>query len=670
MPYLYHHYAGHDNARDSFMLNLAETRAYAKVMFHDWLPQIHQDEHQMGSTGARLFLPPYIDPPYPTIHPLLINSMALIGSSMAYDLTKQGFSGVVQSSNYPAWLFGNLSDTCWLHGIPSLLSEMASVNVATPIYIEPNELPASYSEKRMNFPKPWPGGWWRLRDIVDYELTLALSLIKTCYLHKEDFLFNFYAMYKDAVEKRREREPYAFVVPKRQHDYGTSLKMVETLMRAGVEVHQANKGFVGDRKTYAEGSFVVKMAQPYGPYAQALLERQHYPDIRQYPGGPPVPPYDSAGMTLPLQMGVQCEPVDAPFEADLTLLKEQPMPKDGAVPDTSFVVLDSRENSSFAAAIALTKDGAKVFRSRREIKKDGLDVAAGSFFVESSSSVRQSLQSLMEKRYLELQGVNNIQGVQMDAVGYPRIGLYQSWMANIPEGWVRYFLDDFEIPFTTLHNDVFKPKNGQPVRLKADYDVIVFPDEDPTAIKTGMPSRTSRYFRSYSPPPPEYRGGIGNEGVQALKTFVEEGGVLVTLNNACGLAFGELGVPARNAIERVDRSKFFCPASLLKLEVDNLSPVGYGMPAEAPAVFSRSLAIDTWIPGRDWERRVVARYPDKDLLMSGWLLGEDVIARKAAVVDVGYEKGRIILIGIRSQNRAQSHGTYKFLLNAFLYPQR
>jgi hypothetical protein len=276
----------------------------------------------------------------------------------------------------------------------------------------------------------------------------------------------------------------------------------------------------------------------------------------------------------------------------------------------------------------------------------------------------------MGKRYLEVYGLRDAGAIQKDAVSHPRIGLYQSWLANMPEGWVRYFLDDFEIPFTTLHNDQFKTEGGQPARLKADYDVIVFSDEDPTAIKTGMPSRTSRYFRYYSPPPPEYRGSLGNEGIQALKTFVDEGGILVTLNNACGLAFNELGVPARNAIERVDRSTFFCPASLLRLEVDNRAPIGYGMPAESPAVFSRSLAMDTWVPSGDWERHVVARFPDKDLLMSGWLLGEDVIARKPAVVDVKKKDGRIILIGIRSQNRAQSHGTYKFLLNAFLYPKR
>ena len=166
-----------------------------------------------------------------------------------------------------------------------------------------------------------------------------------------------------------------------------------------------------------------------------------------------------------------------------------------------------------------------------------------------------------------------------------------------------------------------------------------------------------------------YEGGIGKEGIEALKKFVEKGGVLVTLNNACNLIFEEFKPPARNALKGIDRKNFFCPTSLLKIQIDNKSPLGYGMPKEAAAMFSRSLAISTRIPSGEWDRKVVASFPEKDILMSGWLLGEDVIARKAAVVDVKYKKGRIILIGLRCQFRAQSHGTYKFLLNALLYPE-
>jgi hypothetical protein len=299
----------------------------SKVLYQDWIPQVHIDEHQMGSTGARLFVPPFMDPPVPTIHPLLWRGVALCGTNMAYDLQKNGFKGIVHARSFTAWWIGACDDTSWLHNCIGLLSEMASVRVATPIYIDPTEIPDSYMEKRLQFPDPWMGGWWRLRDIVDYELTLSKSLVKTAYLHKEDFLFNFYKMCKDEIEIREEGNPFAFIISKDQRDYPTMLRMLEILKLGGIEIHQAQKDFIADGKFFPAGSFVVLMSQPYRPYAQTLLEKQEYPNMRQYPGGPPVPPYDNAGWTLPLQMGVDCEQIDTAFETELVRVNEIPDPE-------------------------------------------------------------------------------------------------------------------------------------------------------------------------------------------------------------------------------------------------------------------------------------------------------------------------------------------------------
>ncbi len=671
MPWLYHHYAGHDDNRDWFMFNLSETRAVSKVLYHDWIPQIHIDEHQMGSTGARLFIPPYMDPPIPNVHPLLWRGVNLCGSIMAHDLEKNGFKGVVHSRSFTGWWIGACDDTSWLHNTIGLLSEMASVKVATPIYVDPTELPKSYYEKRMEFPDPWPGGWWRLRDIVNYELTLSLSLIKTAYLFKQDFLFDFYKMGRDAIESGQKGNPYAFVIPKKQFDYPTTLKMLDILKFGGVEIHQAKEDFIADGKLYPAGSFVVLMSQPYRPYAQALLEKQKYPDIRQYPGGPPVPPYDNAGWTLPLQMGVSCDQIDHPFQTKLEKLEKIPYPTVTAPQATSpYLILDAKENASYAVAFALLKEKAKVSRSKEDIKSKDFKAVAGSFIVKNTPQVQKLLPELLAKWHLtaySLQNVNNIPSLPLKS---PRIGLYQSWRANMDEGWTRYVFDDFDIPYTILHNKDFKGTKKKKVNLKEKYDVIVFADESPEIIKLGKPSPTSRYARYYTPLPPKYEGGIGKEGIDALKEFVAQGGIVVTLNNACGLIFKEFRVPARNALESVDRSKFFCPTSILKIIVNNKSPVGYGLPKEAAAMFSRSLAMSTWIPqDADWNRQVVASYPPENILLSGWLLGEEVIARKAAVVDAKYKKGHIVLIGFRCQHRAQSHGTYKFLLNALLYPR-
>ena len=364
MPWLYHYYAGHDDNRDWYMFNLPETRAVTKVLYQDWLPQIHLDEHQQGSNGARLFVPPFMDPPLPNIQPSVWRGVNLIGTEMSYDLQKHGMSGIVNGRSYTAWWIGACDDTGWLHNVLSCLSEAASVRVASPLFIEPTEIQSGFFEKRMDFVDPWPGGWWRLRDIVDYELVLSQSLIKTASLHKEDILFNFYQMYKNSIEKVDKGQPFAFVIPAIQRDYPTMLKMLEVLKMGGVEIHQAKADFIAGGRFYNAGAFVVKTAQPYKTFAWALLEKQKYPDMRQFPGGPPVPPYDNAAWTLPLQMGVLCDEIDEAFDAKLEKLDAVPYPKVPAQGKNDYFILDSRVNASYAMAIALLKDGAEVWRTK------------------------------------------------------------------------------------------------------------------------------------------------------------------------------------------------------------------------------------------------------------------------------------------------------------------
>ncbi len=686
MPYLYHSYAGHDNNRDWDFFNLAETKAVTKVLYHDWLPQIHLDEHQQGSNGGRLFIPPYMDPPLPNVHPLVWRSANLIGTAMAYDLQQNNKSGVVNGRSYTAWYIGACDDTPWLHNVVGILSEAASTRMGTPVFIEPTEIPKSYAEKMMDFVDPWPGGWWRLRDIVDYELIMTQSMIKTAALHKEDLLLNFYKMCKDSIETVEKGQPFAFVIPAKQHDTPTMLKMLEVLQLGGVEIQQAKADFVAEGKFFPAGAFVVKTAQPYKAFAWAMLEKQKYPDMRQYPGGPPQPPYDNAGWTLPLQMGVACEQIDEPFEAKLEKLAKVPYP---AVPagqgGGNFVVLGSQSNVSYPIAFALLKEAkAEVWRTKTKVNRKGFDIPAGSFIVKTSADVKKALPALQAKYHLSVIDLDDAADIAKAPLKFHRVGLYQSWRGNMDEGWTRYVFDDLGIPYTTLHNDYFKGTKEKKTDIKADYDVIVFADENGTQIKSGQrgaggqrgaaPGGTAAggapARQPQSTTPPEFEGGIEQAGVDALKAFVEKGGTVVLLNGACTLAFNEFDVPARNAIQSVDRTKFYCPTSILKILVDNESPIGYGMPKEAGAMFVNSLALDTSNPGFEWDRKVVAAFPDNNLLMSGWLLGEDTIARKAVVVDTTYKEGHLILIGIRCQNRAQSHGTYKFLLNGLLYPDK
>ncbi len=700
MPWLYHPYAGHDNNRDSYMLNLVEIRTMAKVLYHDWLPQVQVDMHQQGSNGARLFIPPYKDPPLPNVHPLTWRLVNLVGTNMAFDLQRQGFSGVENGRSYTAWYIGACDDTPWLHNVAGILTEAASVRLASPIQIEPSEIRNDYYVKMLDFVDPWPGGWWRLRDIVEYELALGKSVLKTAAFNREDLLSTYYQLNKAAVEKVERNQPFAFVIPAKQHDYPTTLKMLDVLMANGVEIHQAKGAFVVNDKTYPAGSFVVRMDQPYKPFAWAMLEKQKYPDMRQYPGGPPQPPYDNAGWTLPAQMGVACDQIMEPFEAELAKLSAVPYPKAPAGNSrAAYFGLSSAVNVSYPAAIALLKDKAEVWRTKAHVTKKGILIPAGSFIVKNTEDVKKALPALLEKYHLAVLDLDNVDDIAKAPVSFPRIGIFQSWRGNADEGWTRYVFDNLGLPYKTLHNEDIRGTREKKPDLRADYDVIIFASENantiigttgggstgprggmPGGAPTGAPAGPPGGAAPQAAPaggqrartsttPPEYEGGISQDGVENLRAFVEKGGIIVALNQASEFAISSFGVPARNTLSGLDRTQFFCPTSVVRILVDNETPIGYGLPKSAAAMFVQSLAFDTNSPGYQWERKVVATFPEDEILVSGWLLGESYLARKAAVVDAKFKDGRFILIGIRSQNRAQSHGTYKFFLNALLYPK-
>ena len=671
MPWLYHHYAGHDNNRDFYMFNFPETRALNKVTYHDWIPQVYLAMHQMGSFGPRLSLQPPPPPPaplLPNVQPLQWSMMAFLDSQIAYDLEKAGFQGVNYREGYggTGWWCGAEDDVAWPRNVIGLFSEMASGNLATPIYIEPDEIPAQFRRTRTNLIYPWPGGWWRLRDIVDYDLAITLSLIKTIALHKEDILYSFYRMNRDSIEGKGLTDGlFAYIVPPDQHDYLTAVKMVDVVMMGGVEVHQAEEGFLADGKSYPAGSFVVLMGQPYRPYVQTLLGRQRYPDGHEGIGGLIVPPYDNAGWTLPLQMGVTIDAVRQPFSAKLKRITEAPYPT-GTVPAGSpaYLVLDGSLNAAYGVAAGLVNARVEVSRAMQPLTAGGRTLPPGAFVVKNDPIAQKQVPALLERWHYSPSALQTVTGVKLVPLKTPRIGLYESYMGAVDEGWTRFVLDDFGIPFVTLRNKDLRERQREP--LKSKVDVLILASEARELIIDGRPRPGSPAAQRFSPLPPEFAGGIGREGVDAIKSFVEDdGGTLVTLGEACRFAFSEFDIPVRDTVEGLDRSSFFCPTSLVRIKVDPETPLGFGMPSEATAMFANSVVMETWMPqGGDRDRRVVASFPEDRILASGLLLGEDRMARKAAVVDVTYGKGRVILLGIRPQFRGQSHGTYKFLLNS------
>ena len=602
-PELYHKYVGHDNNRDWYIFSQPETRLTVEKLHNVWHPQITYDVHQMGANGARLFVPPWLDPTEPNIDAILMQEMNMMGTAMAADLTAAGKTGVAIHGVYDFWTPSR--HYMAFHAGLRLLTESASARIATPTtmtedQISENALGYNPRERSWNYLEPWLGGAWHLRDIIDYQLIAFDACLYNAAIHREELLRNFY---KVGVRQTARTDPWGFVISSNQRDPGATRKMIETLRFGQVEV---GKG--------ADGSAVVAMHQPYSGWAKTLLEVQHYPEDRLYPGGPPKRPYDVTANTLPLLMGVEVKTVkDAvPFSGEW----QAPATATGPV-------LKASDTDSWVAVNRAWKDGHSVWR----------DPASGDFSLAAHQGWKQL------KR--------------------PRIALYQPWTGNnMDEGWTRWLLEQMGFAYTTVHN-----KDVQAGDLRQKFDVMVFADQQAASIENGQRDTME-----------EYAGGIGAKSADLLKEFASAGGTLVFLNGATDYAISRLGVAAKTATPRTGgrggrgggeeralsgSNEFYSPGSLLNAHIDTHSPLAYGVPAEIAIWSEQSPAWDTQLP-------VVARYPESHVLASGWLVGEKTIAGKAALIDAPMGSGHVVLFGMRPQYRAQSYLTFKLFFNALV----
>ncbi len=657
MPWLYHKYTGHDNNRDAFMLTQVESQLVTKVMYQEWFPQIYLDMHQMGSSGPRIFVPPYQEPLNPNPDPLVSWENSLLGEHMAMDLQAKGYRGVATRVYFTAWWQGAFLQTAWWHNMVGLLTELASCRIASPIFLEKGDLKGGglgFPEYRVatNFPDPWPGGWWRLRDIVDYDLAAAYSLLEAAAQLKEKFIYNHYLMGARAIAKGESEPPYAFVIPPQQSDPGAAQTLLQVLHKGGVELHRAQASFSADGVTYPAGTHVVLMAQPYRAFAKDLLEPQKYPDLRQYPDGPPIPPYDAAGWTLPLQMGVTCVEVQRPFRADLVpVAKVEPEP--GSVSGGGWAyALSPRENATYAAINRLLAQGAPVYMAAEGFAVGGDGFVAGTVLVPTAKVPPDKVRRLASELGVRVRGVRGKPRVKAYRLQPVRIAVYQPWTSSMHEGWSRWVLEQYGFAYTNLHNEEIKAG-----RLRERYDVIYFPDIYAEGILEGRPEGTA---------PPEYTKGIGPQGLANLRAFADQGGSIVAVDGSGELFINEFGLPVSNVVKDLKSEQFFCPGSILAAEYSTSHPVAFGMEAQSVAYFARSAAYKI-VPSFTVQAQAIAKYPAKNLLKSGWLLGEKHLAERVAAVEVPVGKGRVVLIGFDPINRAQAHATFKLLFNALYY---
>jgi len=662
LPWLYHKYAGHDNNRDAFQTNLIESVYMAKIMFQDWNPQAYIDHHHMGSYGARIYVPPYAEPIRPLADPLIWREHSWYGAHIAYKEEEADLSGVINMSQYSGWGHFGFHWITPFHNIAGMLTESASARLATPLYIHPDQLSGGARglpeyEAQTTFPHPWPGGWWRLRDIVERQKVSAWAILDLAARNRETVLWNAYLKGKRQSERGAQGKPFAFVVPSAQHDPLTAVKMINKLLLQGIEIHQASKGFAtSSGMTYPAGSFVISTAQPKMGLIRYLLGRTFYPDNEwtRSRDGSPMRPYDMATDTMFEFMGVRVDPLDEPVKAELQKLGGAVQPVGKTAQGASGYAFAGRLNDSFRAANWLLDRSVAL----RRIDAATAGLQPGDFVAPAGSEA--ILSSIAKETGVDFTAVTGDVQQQSHTVQRMRTGMYQRYNGgNMDEGWTRLLLEQFGFPYTTLMDAEIK-KGG----LNASYDVIIIPHDSTGAI-TG--ERSGRGGRPEESVPPEYRSGIGDEGVKALKEFVEKGGTLLTLGGASEFAIEKLGLELRNALANTSSTEFWCPGSTLKVRFDNANPLAYGMPAEGLALYLGGNPVFDIAPSdhNEWYQ-VIVTYADRDLLQSGWLIGEKLIAKKAAVVTAKYGSGRVVLYGFRPQHRAQTHGTFKLFFNALV----
>jgi len=463
LPYLYHPYAGHDNNRDWFMFNLKETQNVVKVAFHEWFPQIWLDEHQMGSNGARLFVVPYKDPINPNVNPLIWRWQKVIGGISALDLQKKNFTGVIDQALFDAYWEGATENSLW-HNQIGMLSEMASCNIASPIFIDSSEVKATQEittyDIRTNYPSPWRGGWWRLRDIVEYELGLTYSLLETSAMFKEDLLKTYYMMCKDAIEKGKEGNPYAYIVPRDQKDPVTTSLMIEKLQMGGVEVQFSDKEFKIDNTIYPANSYIIFLAQPNGRYVKDLFEEQTYPDLRRARSETPLRPYDVAGWTLPYQMGVNFFTINKPVQIDARTISD-PNYQNAVMPtEGNYFVSPAGQNVNSTLINRLQKEKIEVNWNIDKISAGSNQFDEGSVFVPVNEKSKQIINDLAKELHLKLAGVNLTDKSKLKELKKVRVGMYKSFSASMDEGWTRLLLENYQLEFTSVYNKDFKNKNS------------------------------------------------------------------------------------------------------------------------------------------------------------------------------------------------------------------
>jgi hypothetical protein len=680
LPGVYHKYVGHDNNRDFITLSQTDTKAISRIFSTEWYPQVMCEKHQMGRTGPRYYVPPNHDPIAENIPADLWRWSGLFGANLAKDMGRDGLTGVAQHWMFDEYWPGSTETSVWKNVI-SFLTEAASCGYATPVRVEANELSVrgkglSEYEISVNMHEPWPGGWWRLGDIVEYELSSNHSILATAAQHRASILKVRNDLCRNNVKLGQTQAPYYFILPAKQRDRSELKHVAELLQEHGVEVKVLNNSVKIDGRLYSAGDIVVPLSQPYRPFVKEVLEQQVFP-VRHYtPGGEVIRPYDITSWSLPLHYGVETHQIDTRSK-DLEA-KLEPWTveyTDGPSLEGAWAVaLRPHSNAAFEAVFGAFKAGIPVARVGERIDLGDGHLCAGSFVFRVAEGKADQVREIVAELGDQAVVIPEKTDLPMKTLRAPRIGLVETYFHDMDAGWTRFVFDDYKVPYKVLRPGDFAETN-----LVADFDVIVFPDSDSSVIENGKYKRGDDY--SPSEYPPEYREGLGDKGMKRLMSFLDQGGIIVSWRRSTELFTRNLKIergedekeefklPVNDISDRASKGGLYVPGAWLAFEVKSNDPLTWGMPSQT-GVFSRGTPVfSTSLPSLDMDRRVIGVYPKKNILKSGYIENEKQLANRTGMVWLRKGKGQLVLYGFNPQFRASTPATYKLLFNALLLPK-
>jgi hypothetical protein len=706
LPVLYQKYIGHDNNRESLLCNMPESTAIARVLYQEWFPQIVYNQHQSGPAGAVLFIGAMRDPSNPNLDPLMAPSMELISAHVHSRYVAEGKPGSASRSmaSYQNWYNGGVRNTACFHNQIAILSEITGSPTPTEIAFVPRNLVATNDN-----PFPIHPQKWRFRQAIEYLITADRAFLDVASEHREDFLYNVYRMGRNSIEKGsrdnwtftsrtiaafeaalarenvartgrgyasahfeklrapRARDARAYILPANQPDFLTATKFVNAFIKNGVTVHRATRAFqVGDA-SYPAGSYVIRTAQAFRPHIVDCFEPQDYPDDFQYPGGPPIRPYDVSGYTLAYEMGIRFDRVLEGFDGPFEKIEGFATPPPGAVAGTGRAgfLLSHAVNDAFVAINQLLASGERVYWLKSPVKAGEKTYPAGTIYIPRSGSVGPQLQKLAREVGLTFDAVTakpDVEALQLKPV---RAGVVDQYGGSMPSGWLQWILGQYGFAFEVVYPPALDAGD-----LASKFDVLVI--ENGFIPATGRLAERSESRIDPQRIPPEYRDRLGTmteaKTLPQLRQFLADGGTIIAIGNSAGLAYA-LGVPVENAIadetgKALPPEKFFVQGAVLSVAVDTSHPLAFGLPDRVDVVFDNNPVFR--LRGEDGVQRV-AWFDTRQPLRSGWAWGQERLEGGTAIAVAESGKGKLVLMTPLVAFRAHPHGTFKFLFNGIYY---